>query len=299
MIIMIKKFLVNKIAVTTLCLILLLLFYFLPTQETIDIETINNSELKKENNIYLLDEDNYVSKVTLYFNSNSLEDEVRKRVDYLIEGCVELNNFYPLIPKNTKLNSIKIDKESVYLDFNDELKKVNNSLEEKMIESIVFTITEINGINNIYISVNNKEYKIDKYNYPLTRNIGINKKYDLNSFDNINKTTVFFMKDIDDLEYLVPVTNIVNSEEDSIEIIIKELKSSINSQDNLKSYFDDNIKLLKYSIDNKKMILVFNDSNNISEKVETILANSIFENYDVNEIEISFNDKNESKTIKR
>ena len=47
------------------------------------------------------------------------------------------------------------------------------------------------------------------------------------------------------------------------------------------------------------MILVFNDSNNISEKVETILANSIFENYDVNEIEISFNDKNESKTIKR
>ncbi|MBR4178268.1 MAG: GerMN domain-containing protein [Bacilli bacterium] len=296
---MIKKFLVNKIAVTTLCLILLLLFYFLPTQETIDIETINNSELKKENNIYLLDEDNYVSKVTLYFNSNSLEDEVRKRVDYLIEGCVELNNFYPLIPKNTKLNSIKIDKESVYLDFNDELKKVNNSLEEKMIESIVFTITEINGINNIYISVNNKEYKIDKYNYPLTRNIGINKKYDLNSFDNINKTTVFFMKDIDDLEYLVPVTNIVNSEEDSIEIIIKELKSSINSQDNLKSYFDDNIKLLKYSIDNKKMILVFNDSNNISEKVETILANSIFENYDVNEIEISFNDKNESKTIKR
>ena len=107
------------------------------------------------------------------------------------------------------------------------------------------------------------------------------------------------MKDIDDLEYLVPVTNIVNSEEDSIEIIIKELKSSINSQDNLKSYFDDNIKLLKYSIDNKKMILVFNDSNNISEKVETILANSIFENYDVNEIEISFNDKNESKTIKR
>ena len=296
---MIKKFLVNKIAVTTLCLILLLLFYFLPTQETIDIETINNSELKKENNIYLLDEDNYVSKVTLFFNSNSLEDEVRKRIDYLIEGCVELNNFYPLIPKNTKLNSIKIDKESVYLDFNDEFKKVNNSLEEKMIESIVFTITEINGVNNIYISVNNKEYKIDKYNYPLTRNIGINKKYDLNSFDNINKTTVFFMKDIDDLEYLVPVTNIVNSEEDSIEIIIKELKSSINSQDNLKSYFDDNIKLLKYSIDNKKMILVFNDSNNISEKVETILANSIFENYDVNEIEISFNDKNESKTIKR
>ena len=295
----IKKFLVNKIAVTTLCLILLLLFYFLPTQETIDIETINNSELKKENNIYLLDEDNYVSKVTLFFNSNSLEDEVRKRIDYLIEGCVELNNFYPLIPKNTKLNSIKIDKESVYLDFNDEFKKVNNSLEEKMIESIVFTITEINGVNNIYISVNNKEYKIDKYNYPLTRNIGINKKYDLNSFDNINKTTVFFMKDIDDLEYLVPVTNIVNSEEDSIEIIIKELKSSINSQDNLKSYFDDNIKLLKYSIDNKKMILVFNDSNNISEKVETILANSIFENYDVNEIEISFNDKNESKTIKR
>lgn len=295
---MIKKFLVNKICVTTLCLILLGLFYFLPTHESIKNEIINN-EKHNSKNIYLLDEDNYVSKVITYFDSNSIKDEIKKRINILINGCIELNNFYPLIPKNTKLNSIKTDKNNVYLDFNNEIYNINDFLEDQMIESIVYSLTEINGIDNIYITVNNKEYNSNKYNYPLTRNIGINKKYNLDNFNNINKTTVFYEKTNNDIDYLVPVTNVMNSEEDKIKIIIKELKSSVNSQYNLKSYFNENIKLIDYSVDGKKMKLLFENSNNINDKLEVLLSNSIFENYNVDVIEISFSNGEKTKYIKK
>lgn len=295
---MIKKFLVNKICVTTLCLILLGLFYFLPTHESIKNEIINN-EKHNSKIIYLLDEDNYVSKVITYFDSNSIKDEIKKRINILINGCIELNNFYPLIPKNTKLNSIKTDKNNVYLDFNNEIYNINDFLEDQMIESIVYSLTEINGIDNIYITVNNKEYNSNKYNYPLTRNIGINKKYNLDNFNNINKTTVFYEKTNNDIDYLVPVTNVMNSEEDKIKIIIKELKSSVNSQYNLKSYFNENIKLIDYSVDGKKMKLLFENSNNINDKLEVLLSNSIFENYNVDVIEISFSNGEKTKYIKK
>ena len=296
---MIKKYILKKITVTTFCLILLLLFYLIPTHENIKIESLSNKRIEKENYVYLLDKDNYVSKVVTYFDSDNIEDEIKNRINILINGCSELNNFYPLIPKYVRLNKVKVDKNIVYLDFNEDFNNIDKSIETQIIESIVYTITEINGIDSIYITVNNKEYNSNIYKYPLNRNIGINKEYNLNSFNSINKTIIYFIKENDSNEYLVPITRVINSEEDKIEVIIKELKSSIYAQNNLNSYYNDNLKLIDYIIKDKKMTLIFNDSNNINDKVSYILSNSIFDNYDVNEIEISFKDNNNSISIKK
>ncbi|UKI58930.1 MAG: GerMN domain-containing protein [Clostridium sp.] len=58
------------------------------------------------------------------------------------------------------LNNVKVEKDNVYLDFNSELLSVNKYVSEEMIEAIVYSITEINGLNNIYITVDSKELKI-------------------------------------------------------------------------------------------------------------------------------------------
>ena len=272
---MIKKIAINKIIVSSLCLILFLLFYFFPTHEIINEKKINK---EKNNNhvVYLVDQDNYLAKVNVYFDSNTIEDEIKNKLYILINGYNELNNFYPVLPSNTKINNIKVDKDNVYIDFSKEFSLVDYLLRDNMIEGIVYTLTEIKGINNIYIYSDNKEIK--GINNPLTRSYGINKEYNINSLNNINKTTVFFSKD----NYYVPVTKINNREEEKIEIIIDELKSSVNSQNNLNSGLTDKIKLVDYKINNDSVNLSFNEY--IYNKDRELISKSIFENYNVKKV---------------
>jgi germination protein M len=244
----------------------------------------------------MLDDDNYVSRVTTFFDSDSVEDEIRKKIDILTNGKDELYNFHGVIPKDTKLNSIKVNKNEVTLDFSKELYNVSKYIEEEMIEAILYTITEINGIDTVYINVDGIELRNlpnshKDIPYPLKRSYGINKEYNLNSLNDIDKTTVYFSKSKDDYNYYVPVTEISNKEEEKIDIIIEELKSTINAQNNLNSYFDQNTKLIDYNLDGKKLNLVFNEyifnNDEYLDREKFILTSSIFENYDINEIEIN------------
>ncbi len=276
---MIKKFALNKIAVSTVCLVLLSMFYFLPTHENINT-SISITNKGKENIVYLLDNDNYVSKVISYYDENSIEDLIRKKIEVLTNGSEELNDFKPLIPKNTKINSLKIEKDNIYIDFSNELLTINKYIEEKMIEAIVYSLTEINGINNIYISVEGK--KLEDYDYPLTRNIGINKEYDITNLFDLNKITVFFSKKYDDVTYYVPITKVTNDKSSKVEIIIEELKSSVNAQKNLNSNITDDLKLIDYKYKDNEMTLTFNKQ--IDEHSKILIDESINENYDVNKI---------------
>ena len=309
---MIKKYIKNKIVVYTLILILLCLFYFVPTGETFEIEIVNDNKNYDKNVVYLLDDDNYVSQVITYFDNTSITEDIKNKINVLIHGDNNLNNFYSLIPKTTIHKTVKVDKDNVYLDFNKEILNVNEYMEESMIESIIYTLTETNGINNIYINVDGEPLKElpnskKEMPYPLTRDYGINKKYDLTSFNDIDKTTIFFAKTNEEFTYYVPVTKISNTSSDKIDIIIEELKSTVNSQDNLNSYINNNVKLVSKEINDEKINLVFNnyifsDLNNktILEEVKYIISESIFENYDVKEVSFSTeNDKNIKFIIKK
>ena len=292
---MIKKYFINKIIITSLCLFLMFVFYIIPTKDELKYETIIESS--PSHKVYLLDSDNYVSEVISYYDSFNIYDEVSKRINVLKKGE---NGFYPLIPSNTKINSIKIDKNSVYIDFSKDLLNVSFLYEEKMIESIVYTLSEINGIDNIYISVDGKRLECLPHSkkiitYPLNRNYGINKEYDIESIYQINKTTVYFSKKNNYQNYYVPVTKVSNNDDEKIEIIIRELKSSINSQNNLNSYINNNVVLTSYKIDDNKMELVFNDilfsDLNVLEQIKNEISKSVFDNYNIDELIIKSNGK--------
>ena len=298
---MIKKWTINKIVVASVSLFLLFMFYLIPTKPNIETEVIEKEEVLKENVVYLLDEDNYVSRVVTYYDKTDIKDIIRNKIDTLTNS--DRNNFYPLIPKGTKLNDVKVEKDAVYLDFSSEILSVNKYIEEEMIEAIVYSVTEINGINSVYIAVDSKELKklpnsLKELNYPLTRKYGINKKYNIDSFENIDTTTVYFSKSSDDDIYYVQVTYVTNTSGEKIDIIIEELKSSINSQDNLNSFVSNMVEVVDYNIDNDKFNLVFNEyifgdleKNVILEEVKYVISASIFENYDVKEV--IFNTKNQ------
>lgn len=301
----------NKIFVSTLVFGLLVLFYLVPSP-SFDIEVVEeDNKDKKENVVYLLDEDNYVSRVISYYDESDIEGLIREKIKILINGDKSLGKFYSLIPKNTILKDVKVEKDSVYLNFNKEILNVNKYLEESMIEAIVFSLTEINGINNVYINVDSEKLtKLPKSGreipYPLTRSFGINKKYDLNSLNGIDKTTIYFVKSSDEIEYYVPVTKVSNTSSSKIDIIIEELKSTVNAQENLNSYVSSNIVLVDKEITDEKVNLIFNDfifsdasSKVILEEVKYVVSESIFANMNVKEVIFSTKDHNNIVSVKK
>lgn len=305
---MIKKYTINKICVTSVSLFLILMFYLVPSTPESEVKIDKSIGDKKEVVVYLMDKDYYLGRMIEYASYDNIVDLVNKKLDILINGSDELNSFSPIIPKNTKVNSIKVDKNNIYIDFSKDILNVSKYNEELMIESIIYTITDINGIDNIYLSINKEPLKIlPKSNkeipYPLNRGYGINKKYDLDSLNNITKTTIYFNKSYDDVEYLVPITKVMNTTSEKIDIIIEELKSIVNAQYNLNSYIPNDLEVVSHDVNDDKMNLIFNEfildkeKLVVLEEVKYAIAQSIFDNYNVKEVVFSTKDKNNIATI--
>lgn len=305
---MIKKYTINKLCVTSVSLFLILMFYLVPSTPESEVKIDKSIGDKKEVVVYLMDKDYYLGRMIEYASYDNIVDLVNKKLDILINGSDELNSFSPIIPKNTKVNSIKVDKNNIYIDFSKDILNVSKYNEELMIESIIYTITDINGIDNIYLSINKEPLKIlPKSNkeipYPLNRGYGINKKYDLDSLNNITKTTIYFNKSYDDVEYLVPITKVMNTTSEKIDIIIEELKSIVNAQYNLNSYIPNNLEVVSHEVNDDKMNLIFNEfildkeKLVVLEEVKYAIAQSIFDNYNVKEVVFSTKDKNNIATI--
>lgn len=305
---MIKKYTINKICVTSVSLFLILMFYLVPSTPESEVKIDKSIGDKKEVVVYLMDKDYYLGRMIEYASYDNIVDLVNKKLDILINGSDELNSFSPIIPKNTKVNSIKVDKNNIYIDFSKDILNVSKYNEELMIESIIYTITDINGIDNIYLSINKEPLKIlPKSNkeipYPLNRGYGINKKYDLDSLNNITKTTIYFNKSYDDVEYLVPITKVMNTTSEKIDIIIEELKSIVNAQYNLNSYIPNDLEVVSHDVNDDKMNLIFNEfildkeKLVVLEEVKYAIAQSIFDNYNVKEVVFSTKEKNNIATI--
>lgn len=305
---MIKKYTINKLCVTSVSLFLILMFYLVPSTPESEVKIDKSIGDKKEVVVYLMDKDYYLGRMIEYASYDNIVDLVNKKLDILINGSDELNSFSPIIPKNTKVNSIKVDKNNIYIDFSKDILNVSKYNEELMIESIIYTITDINGIDNIYLSINKEPLKIlPKSNkeipYPLNRGYGINKKYDLDSLNNITKTTIYFNKSYDDVEYLVPITKVMNTTSEKIDIIIEELKSIVNAQYNLNSYIPNDLEVVSHDVNDDKMNLIFNEfildkeKLVVLEEVKYAIAQSIFDNYNVKEVVFSTKDKNNIATI--
>ena len=108
------------------------------------------------------------------------------------------------------------------------------------------------------------------------------------------------------MEYYVPVTKINNSNDEKVNIIVNELKSSILYQSNLSSYLNSKVELQKYEKEKEVMNLTFNDKifdniydNNILEEVVYTIGRSVIDSYeDVSEVVFNVNDKEILKSNK-
>ncbi|MBE6149445.1 MAG: hypothetical protein E7170_01820 [Firmicutes bacterium] len=309
---MLKRNIKRKLITTSCALFALLLLYLVPDKEN-KLNIKENLEYDTPeittNTIYLLDSYNYLGKTEIIINNKETEKIIEELLNALITGG-KLENRIPngfrsILPSETKILSINYENGLVKINFSKELLDIDVSLEEKMIEAIIYTITSVENVDKIIIYVDGEILsKLPKTGITLPstldRNFGINKMYDFTKTDDINQVTIYYLNKNDDNSYYIPVTKYLNDDREKIKIIIDELTSYNTYNTNLMSYLNSNTELLAIEEQSNILELTFNSyifqsmsDKQILEEVIYTISMSVKENYDVDELVI----KNEEEPI--
>lgn len=297
---MIQEHVKRKFIITTLALIIFLITLTFPNVEE-DIKNVSISYTKDNNfPIYLLNHESYVSRTNMVMKTEETIDLVKEILEILTiqnnKNAYIPSLFEPVIPKDTKILSLDIQEDVLKINFSKEFLNITKEYEEKMIECIVYSLTEIENINGIILFVEGSVLdKLPSSKTPLppllTRDIGVNKIYNINSLKNVNKTTTYYIAKNDNYSYYIPVTLLDNNEKDKIEIIIERLKSYPNIHTNLISYLNASTELTDYELVEKEVILSFSPflyegihQDEILEEVKYSISLSIKDTLNVEEV---------------
>ena len=247
------------------------MLYLIPTKKEVEFAETNLEYVYPNDleTVYLLDSNDYVARVLISASNDSIISKATSLIDALTIGGkkenVIPNGFRSIIPSGTKVNDIELEDGVLVINFSKDILDIDKKYEDKMIESLAYTLTSINGIDSIKLLVDGKELKKlpnSKKLLPtfLDKSYGINKIYEITNVGNIDSYTVYFVNSVNDNKYYIPVTKYVNDyKQDKIRIIIDELASSFTYQSNLSSFLNENTKLLNYEVIDKKIKLNFND----------------------------------------
>lgn len=297
---MLKRMSIKKIMVSTTAVLILLIIYLIPDNRK-EIELKNDGIEYTYNNItsaiYLVDQYDYVARTNIASCNCSDVDKARDLLEGLTIGGKKSgiipNGFRSIIPPDTSILDINLENKMLTINFSKELLEVSESEEEKMIESIIYTLTSIKGIDKVIIKVEgniltNLPHSRKTLPSVLDKSYGINKDYELVTINNIDSYTVYYVNKYNDNKYYVPVTKYVNKEEsDIVKVIIKELSSSPIYETNLMSYLNASTILNDYELIGDNLKLNFNelllsdpDSNKILEEVIYTIGLSMNDAYD-------------------
>lgn len=294
---MLKNMAFKKLMISSISLFIIGIIYFMPTHENYNFKTTLTYSNPEVIPIYLLDNNNYVARYNIVKkNSDDLE-----LVDYIIKNLTISddnhylpNGFYALLPINTKILNKSINDGLLKINFSKDILTVDKNNEEKMIEALIYSLTEVDSIDKIMIFVegenlNNLPNSNKRLPLVLDKKYGINKDYDIKNIKNSVKTTTYYLSKNNNIYYYVPVTSITNNDKEKIEIIIEKLKTSPTYKTNLKSFLRVQTELINYEILENSVNLSFNNhilnigDDKISEEVKYSIGLSIRDTYNIDQ----------------
>lgn len=297
---MIIKLLTKKIGIIISAILVAVLLYMFPQNEK-DNSSNNLIDNPLNTFLFLVDEYDYVTKVAMSITEKDIINQAKEILKLLTVGNEYLlpKNFQPIIPKDTKILAIDYKENLLKINFSKELLNISEIDEEKMIEAIVYSLTEIKNVDNIMIFI--EDELLTKYphsgnylNTILNRKIGINKEYDITSLKDNEMVTIYYLSIADDMKYYTPISKIISGEKEKIEIIIEELQSTKTINTNLKSYLATNAKLEKYEILEDVISLSFNHNlfknKELIEEISYTIGLSILDNYNIANVTYMVND---------
>lgn len=307
---MLKKSSLRRIMIATLALFILLIIYLFPTNQDIE-ESLSYIE-PEELPIFLIDKMEYVARTSVVKSKSEIMEVISEiietltidspRSSYIPEG------FMAVIPKDTKLLSMDLKDGLLKLNFSQEFLNGEEKYFEKLIEALIYSLTELKEVQKIslYVEGNILEKLPNGEKIPaiLDKSYGINKIYNLDSIKDTSKTTIYYLSKNNDLYYYVPVTMVSNNDTEKVEIIIKELKTTPIYHTNLISYLASSTNLVNYELLENSISLSFDNylianlsNDKILEEVKYSIALSLRDSYGVNEVIFNSLDENATDMV--
>ena len=306
---MLKKISIRKIILSSLALFAMFLIYIIPANENTlnikeELEYVNTNI--ESSPIFLMDQNSYVALTSVAVNDTNIENKARQLIKVLTIGGMDSkipSGFSAIIPPNTEVLSLSYENGIIKVDFSKDLLNISEKLEEKMVEAIVYTLTSIDKVDGVIIYVEGDiltKLPKTKINLPSTldKTFGINKEFDLTSTKDITDVTIYYINQISDNYYYVPVTKYINDDRDKASIIIDELSRNFNPNKNLMSFLNDGTRLVSSEVKDGYMYLNFNEdilnssvSEDISKETLDMITLSIGANYDVKKVVFNVGDR--------
>ena len=256
---MIKNITFKRLCITTLLLLVSVIIYNYPEELT---KHISEEQIVVKRTIYLIDADDFIAMSEYSSKVNTSLDRVKEIITTLTigSGATINGDLQPILPKDTKLLEASLQEGLLKVNFNKTLLTISKELEEKMLESLIFSLTSIEEVEKVMIFVEGNHLeelphshkKLDLY---LDRSYGINKIDDITTFYDTKRVTLYYQKK----NYYVPVSLLVNDENDKVNIIINRLKGNSLNYSNLSTQLNYQLELTNYSINENDITLSFND----------------------------------------
>ena len=218
------------------------------------VDTMTNQENVPQVN--LLDEESY-AVYALHESDHIIKTYVSKQEESdpvlsVFELLTTKSNQLPigttsLISPMTRLIDYSIEKDVLTLNLSKEFLTYDPQDEQQVLESLVWSFTEIPGIECVKFKIENEP--VSNLNGALavgrglTRDMGVNLELDTASLDNTQLVTVYFMTDDSQNAMLVPVTRLIPNSVDPIDYAVNTLIQGATSKDYI-SVFDHQTTLL-------------------------------------------------------
>lgn len=296
---MLKKISLRKILLSSLALFAIVLIYLIPSNELKIEQKLEYVGKEIEGaNIFLLDKNSYVALTEAPVTEKDIEKRARELIKILTVGGMDSklpSGFSAIIPPDTEVLDITYDHDVLKINFSKDLLDIEKKLEEKMIEAIVYTLTSIDNVDKIIIYVEGDiltKLPKTKINLPSTldRSFGINKEFNLTSTKNITDVTVYYINQINENYYYVPVTKYLNDNREKLDIIMEELSVGLNPNKKLKSYLSKDVEVVSKNIEENNILLNFKEKNNneeIIKNIEGTISLSLCETYKIENIQLN------------
>jgi germination protein M len=237
-----------------------------PTKET---SGKNEEVAGTKTELYLISKDGLVVPQTL--NLPKTTSVATQALQYLVaNGPVTdmlPNDFRAVLPEDTQV-SVNIKDGVAIVDFSKEFKNYQPEDEQKILQSVTWTLTQFDSVEKVKLQMNGHELTEMPVNgTPISENqsraTGIN--HDTAGVIDITNTkpvTVYYIGGEEGSYYYVPVTKRVNtSEKDNIVAVVNELVKGPNAKSNLASEFMPDVELLEApKMEDGKVTLNFNKS---------------------------------------
>lgn len=275
-----KKNLLQKLFLTSILFMIILTIYTIPSFSHLKVLR-TNLEIQKpfpglSQKIYLFNKENLLVRTEIFLEEKEDFEKIEDIIEYLKENEKE-SSLKGYLPKNIQLLEKRQNEDTLILNFSKEWEEVEK--EDEKVAGFLYSMLELDEIQKVKILIEGNLSR--KYPNALDKTFGMNKEYQVNSREDIQKVFLYYY---DKEGYLLPITRYVNDNREKIEVMIEELKTGSNHEI---SYLKDKTKLLGYKEEKNVFYLNFDShlyekSKEIEEKVIATISESIFQNYDVN-----------------